>query len=459
MEEFTRIKHLWSRMGFGVGVRNLALVRDGDLSKNIAFLFDHDGDTPIPSPKPRSRDISPSMLSQMSASEKVALRKTDDQILDDFRIAWLNEMISPTAHILREKMALFWHSHLACICRDSVSAASYANGLRKHALGDYRTLLLNCARQPAMIRFLNNQQNRKGSPNENFSRELLELFTMGEGNYSERDIKEAARAFTGWSSSAEGAFVFRERQHDFGEKEFLGHRGSFGGEEIIDLVLEQKATAQHLASRLFHYFVHHEVGQAAVNDLADVLYRSNYNILASLRHMVESDWFYEPAFVGNRIKSPIELLVQLCELYHARFDGNQNLNFLQRSLGQLLFNPPNVAGWPGGRNWINNATLMIRLNLPSYMIKGSRMDHAVSPSLKDERASEPLQFLSVTCDLEPFLSYFRSTPYQKLEDRLKDVLLITESGPTLSRQREWKAPDYLDQLLHRITSLPEFQLG
>lgn len=458
MDTFIRKKHLWSRFGFGIGPENISLLRNLSWEDTIQYLLDSPLPDPIAVPNPIIGDYTPAQMSVLPEDEKKELRKTDDQRLDDFRDQWFMRMTNPR-FAFPEKVALFWHTHLACVCRESSTAASYANTLRTGALGTFHDLILNVAREPAMIRFLNNQQNRKASPNENFARELLELFTLGEGNYTENDIKAAARAFTGWSSTHDGKFIYRERQHDFRTKTFLGKVGNFAGEDIIAIILQQPATSTFIAKSIFKYFVHEEAESAYIAEIASVLRDSDHDIKAALSHIMYSDWFYDPSYIGNRIKSPVELLAQITHLFSAQFTGDRNLSFLQRSLGQLLFNPPNVAGWPGGRKWINNATLMIRLNLPSYMIRGSRMDHSVAASLKDEGPRKPLQFLQLNHNVEDFLSFFRSIPYQNLERNIKETLLVTNLGPEISSPRERRKEDYLNKLLVRTTSLPEFQLG
>ena len=454
-----KIRHLWSRLGFGTNPVNFPLMRDGDLAENIEHLKASSPVNPIIVATSPTRDLNPDRIRAMSQTEKAEFLKSEEDRLDDLRDRWLDHMINQSVNVLAERMTLFWHGHLTCVCQESAVAASYLNTVRRHALGKFGTLLLAVAQEPAMIRFLNNQQNRKAHPNENFARELLELFTLGEGNYSETDVRSAARAFTGWSSGFDNRFEFRERQHDFGEKTFLGQRGNFNGNDIIRIILEQPACAHFLAGQIYRHFVNENPDKNHIAELGDVLYESDYDIKLAMVHLMQAEWFYAPENIGNRIKSPIELLVQTTQLFGASYEGQGNRTFLQRSLGQLLFNPPNVAGWPGGRHWINNATLMIRLNLPSYIIKGDRMDHTVLRSLKSEGLSKPLQYLQVEVRLESMLSYFRHLEYGDLETSLKGAILLQDTSPSLATQREYRSKDYLERLLLRITSLPEFQLG
>jgi uncharacterized protein (DUF1800 family) len=187
-------------------------------------------------------------------------------------------MSNPNHSALLEKMTLFWHGHFACTIKVGMLAAQQLNSIQQHALGNFRDLVLAIARDPSMIRFLNNQQNKKRQPNENFARELMELFTIGRGFYTENDVKEAARAFTGWSSNLSGEYVFRERQHDFGEKRFMNKRGNFDGTDIIDILLERRETAHFITKKIYQYFVNEKVNERRLEQLAAGFYDKNYDI-------------------------------------------------------------------------------------------------------------------------------------------------------------------------------------
>ena len=192
----------------------------------------------------------------------------------------------------------------------------------------------------------------------------MELFTMGRGNYSENDIKEAARAFTGWGFDVHGEFIKRPFQHDSGNKKFLGKTGNFNGDDVINILLEQKQTARFITEKIYRFFVNEETDSNKVDMLADGFYQSGYSIHILLENIFSSDWFYDKKNVGNKIKSPIELLVGIRRLLPMEFENEEAQLLIQRVLGQLLFYPPNVAGWPGGKNWIDSSSLMFRLNIP-----------------------------------------------------------------------------------------------
>ena len=191
---------------------------------------------------------------------------------------------------------------------------------------------------------------------------------MGRGNYTENDIKEAARAFTGWGFNLKGEFVFRPFQHDNGRKTILGKSGNFNGDDVLNILLEQKQTAIYLTRKIYRFFVNENVvDEKIVSALADKFYQSNYDIKELLKNIFTSDWFYSDKNIGNKIKSPIELLAGIRRILPVTFEQPEAQLLLQRVLGQILFYPPNVAGWPGGKTWIDSSTLMFRLRTPQLL--------------------------------------------------------------------------------------------
>src|SRR5258708_33547567 len=258
-------------------------------------------------------------------------------------LAWL-ERLRSTEDPLREKMVLFWHNHFEWRKELAYLAQQQNNLLRKHALGNFADMLLEISKDPAMLQFLNNQQNRKGHPNENFAREVMELFTLGRGNYTETDIKEAARAFTGWGFNAKGEYQFRERQHDFDSKTFRGQTKDFTGEDIINSILEDKQTAKFISQKIISSFVSQEIPSVTlVDECAQSFYKSGYDIGKLMKLILSSDWFYNNEFVGNRIKTPVELIIGIQHQTMSQFADPQSLAFFHRPLGQLLFFQPNVV--------------------------------------------------------------------------------------------------------------------
>ena len=277
---------------------------------------------------------------------------------------WANRMVV-TPRPLEEKLTLFWHGHFATSeskVRDYRMLLAQNRTLRANATGNFREILLGIMRDPAMLVYLDNGENVKDHPNENFGRELLELFTMGVGNYTERDIREASRAFTGWTNHVLD-FRFDASSHDDGLKEILGRRGAFGGEEVVDIILSQPVTAEFVAARIYRYLVREQPSIETRRHLGNLLRSEAYELKPLLRTIFLSQDFYSPASVATQIKSPVQLLVSTYrKLGLRRAPTIPDFNQITGSLGQLLLYPPNVAGWAGGRTWITPATLLDRGN-------------------------------------------------------------------------------------------------
>ncbi|HET6993463.1 MAG TPA: DUF1800 domain-containing protein [Chitinophagaceae bacterium] len=303
---------------------------------------------------------------ELTQEERKKRQQLSREGIRNLNLYWLKEMVNSSAQ-LREKMAFFWHGHFACRNLNLFYQQGLLDVIRRNALGNFGTLLKEVSKSAAMLNFLNNQQNRKDHPNENFAREVMELFTLGRGNYTEHDIKEAARAFTGWTSNLKGEFVFRKFQHDFGTKTVLGKTGDFDGEDVLDILLEEKQTARYISQKMYKFFVNDQVDTAKAEWLADRFYKSKYDISKLLEDIFTSDWFYEEKNVGVRIKSPVELLVGIQRMLPMKLENEQALLIIQRILGQVLFYPPNVAGWPGGKNWIDSSSLMMRMRIPQLI--------------------------------------------------------------------------------------------
>ena len=296
-------------------------------------------------------------------------KKIREQSRDDLKtmnLRWLEIMVNSEAQ-LREKMSLFWHGHFACRIQNSFFQQELLQIIRSNALGNFADMLKAVSKSPAMLQFLNNQQNKKSHPNENFAREVMELFTMGRGNYTENDVKEAARAFTGWAFNPQGEFIFRRNQHDDGSKTFLGRTGNFDGDDILNILLENKQTANYISRKIYRYFVNENVNEENQQWLNKRFYSNNYDIAKLLEDIYTSDWFYSEKNIGTKIKSPVELLAGIRRLLPMQLENNQSQLLFERALGQILFYPPNVAGWPGGKNWIDSSSLMLRLRIPQIL--------------------------------------------------------------------------------------------
>ena len=279
---------------------------------------------------------------------------------------WWGDRMVGSRRPLEEKLTLFWHGHFATgnnKVRDTRMMERQHLMLRANAAGNFRDLLLGILRDPAMLVYLDNGENVKDHPNENFGRELLELFTMGVGNYTEQDIREASRAFTGWTNDVLD-FRFDEAKHDFGVKVFQGHRGRLDGTDVIDIILAQDATAQFIAGKLYRYFVREELSDRTRMSLGGTFREAGYELKPLLTRIFLSRDFYSPASYATQIKSPVQLVVSTYrKLGLDRMPTIPDFNRMTSRLGQALFNPPNVAGWAGGRSWITPGSLLERGNL------------------------------------------------------------------------------------------------
>jgi uncharacterized protein (DUF1800 family) len=381
MGNLKQVKHLWARAGFGLRFEDLKGLENMPLKHAIKQLLNTtDSEGPIAVVQ-GSTDYTDLMKGDVNA-RKMFLQQQRQQE-KDLNIGWINKMGAANA-ILQEKMTLFWHNHFACRTTNALFAQQLNNIQRVNALGNFRTLLLEVAKSPAMLQFLNNQQNQKNHPNENFARELMELFTLGRGNYTENDVKESARAFTGYGFNKNGEFVTRKFFHDDGEKTFLGKTGNFNGEDILNILLEKRETATFICNKLYRYLVNDIPDPDHVNAMANLFYSSDYEIKPLLEFVFTSGWFYEEKNTGNLIKSPVELLVGLNRQFYITYQRPEVLLQFQHVLGQVLFNPPNVAGWPGGKNWIDSSTLMYRLKIPSTLLNGGLIDFTGKTDPEDE---------------------------------------------------------------------------
>ena len=357
-------RHLLSRAGFGASPGEIEtyskLTREQAADRLLA------GTARAPSTPPPAWTSEPFErrgYGGMSAEErKLALREMNQKTFE-LQTWWLGEMLA-TPSPLTEKMTLFWHNHFVSSQRKvrSPQLMYRQNALfREHALGDFGKLLHAASRDPAMVIYLDSAANRKGKPNENFAREVMELFTLGEGNYGENDIKEAARAFTGWSLDPEtGEFRFRAALHDDGEKTVLGRTGKLTGEEVLDILLAQPKTAEYLVGKMWREFISPQPDPAEVKRIAAIFRDSRYDIRRPVRALLVSDAFYAPRNRGTLIKSPVDLVVGTLRQFQFQTGDMLPFVFATNELGQVLFAPPNVKGWAGGEAWINSTTLLRR---------------------------------------------------------------------------------------------------
>ena len=392
------------------------------------------------------------------------LLKSRSDILE-LNAAWLQRMTSNAAP-LRERMTLFWHDHFATASPFAVLMQAQNNTLRKHALGNFRELLHAVAKDPAMIMYLNNQQNTKRAPNENFAREVMELFTLGEGNgYTEKDIKEVARAFTGWRLNDNAFFEFDEKKHDNREKTIFGRTGSFKGEEVLDMLLDNPQTANYIAGKVYRYFVNETPDETIAKALGDRFFASNYDIEDLMLTLFSSSWFYEDNQQGAIIKSPVDLLVFYKKLFNVRKPYKELFGKMQKVLGQVLFRPPNVAGWKGGRAWIDSTSLVLRMNMP-LMFFGSPIDIETAGEFDlemtiDKKRRRKLESVRVEADWKKLEQHYKKEK-DLIPALLNDFISCNHESTDLDyfkqQLSETASEEQIKWGITRVMSYPEFQL-
>ena len=420
-------------------------------------------------------DISRMQKKDLSEEQKKQIHKQSQEDIKNLNLAWLNEMLNSDAQ-LREKMSLFWHGHFASRNLNIFYQQLLLDSIRKNALGNFAELLREVSKSAAMLNFLNNNQNKKDHPNENFAREVMELFTMGRGNYSEQDVKEAARAFTGWGANLQGEFIFRRFQHDPGEKTLLGKTGNFDGDDVLNILLERKQTAAFISGKIYRYFVNDKLDVEKAAWLADRFYQSNYDIAALMEDVFTSNWFYDAGHIGTRIKSPVELITGIRRMLPMKIENEEVQLLLQRVLGQLLFYPPNVAGWPGGTNWIDSSTLMFRLRLPQFICQSGEFqmkpkdDDDQAMGMKEEFAGalrapgkfRPGQMIRATIDWETYIKKFSGVSRENLGQSIAGILMQVPSGvseETLMKYTDARSPEsFIKTRTIYLMSTPEYQM-
>ncbi len=377
-------------------------------------------------------------------------------------LAWLDRMAVAKAQ-LREKMILFWHNHFATSAPFGYLMQVQHNTLRTHALGNFRSMLHAVSKDPAMIIYLNNQENKKNAPNENFAREVMELFTLGEGNYSEKDIKEAARTFTGWTVNLKGEYEFKSEEYDSGQKTIFGKTGYFSGEDVIEMLLENKQTARYICKKIYRDFVTENISEQYVLEMAEVFYNSGYDIEKLMRHVFMADWFYSDEVVGSRIASPVELIVRYKRLVGLRYEDDKQMLALQQVLGQLLCFPPNVAGWKGGRSWIDSSSLLQRTHLAQVVLDGSADALHRKPAFeeKPEEKQGKVKKVKVKIDWLALQTALQSVSEEKLMDEIIARLIQSPQNRIDRNKLVLRGANRNEKMIHAITDvmrLPEFQL-
>lgn len=402
-----RISHLLRRAGFGANHSELARYRSLGLAGTIDELVNPER-------------IDDSALESWLSEKNFNLEENYNHM----RAWWLNRMIRSKRPLV-EKLTLFWHGILTSDQKKAGRGPMMIDQnelFRTHALGRYDVLLKAVGRDPAMMLYLDSRSNKKKSPNENYSRELMELFTLGLGQFSEDDVRESARAFTGWElrrTKREGnknyyAFRFNKKQHDTGYKVFLDKAGPFDGDYVVDIIMEKPAAAEFVVTRLWSFFAYPNPEPEIVKRLAKIFRDNKTEIRPVMKAMFAADEFYSAAAYRSQLKGPVELLVgTLRSLAVAAEHKNSGvtLSNISGRMGQTLLQPPNVAGWPGGRSWINSSTLLERVNWAHTISSNQTNRFAFDPAvaLGGDLPDELPELINALADL------LLGTPLSKVE--------------------------------------------
>jgi uncharacterized protein (DUF1800 family) len=436
--------HLLRRAGFGANPRDVAVAVEKGLEQTIDDLFADDV-----AQEQRLSDI-------FEAINGKLVNAGDPGVAQAW---WAFRMLS-TSTPLREKLTLFWHGHFATSVSkvgDTELMLQQIDTLRRLAWGNFRDLVLAVARDPAMLVWLDGESNSKEHPNENFARELMELFTCGIGHYSEQDVLEAARAFTGWQRNG-AQFVFNADAHDGGIKTLFGRRGRFGGEDVVDFLLAKPATAEFIARKLLRFFAAPNPNPEVVAEAAALFDRTQLNVKLFLRELFQSQYFYSEECYRSRIASPLEFVLGVVRTLDIRQPASELVSQIA-AMGQSLLTPPNVKGWDGEEKWINSTTLAARLSyarsVPELNSGDSRFNaHCPVASYFEPAESSP----GVIVD-----TLARRLLNDELSDEtrreLQTFLVQGDDGPQMEQfQNDEGFRDLkIRQLLGVMLSLPEYQ--
>jgi uncharacterized protein (DUF1800 family) len=411
--------HLLWRAGFGGTWEDIQALAASGLTQAVGSLVNFPPSTePAPDfitlPEP---DPGPGKARKVEERDKLA----------ELRTWWLGRMVN-TEHPLEEKMTLFWHGHFATSFEDKIEAAYpmwHQNQMfRRLALGPFPALLSALIRDPAMLVFLDNAESVKERPNENFGRELMELHSLGVGNYTENDVKACAHSLTGFSVNRDRwTFQYRADEHDPGEKTYLGQTGDWSGDDVVRIICQQPACGAFIGRKLLEYFVYEHPEPDLVEQAATLLRSSNYNFRKFFAVLFSSQLFYSDRARDSIVKSPVELTIGALKSMRVQVPAGDLLAEALRNMGQDLFFPPEVNGWAGGAAWINSNMLLVRYNFANYLLNGvNPEDFQVFDKKTAGSASKRRQF--VESQRQNIVNW---TPRAQLRDLGADRKMLTSS--------------------------------
>jgi uncharacterized protein (DUF1800 family) len=452
-----KASHLLNRTMFGAKVSDVNAVYSLTPAEAVELLFQNYS---MPNPPGTWVTEAPDFNSQFNTQRRNQLR------------TWWLKLIYEQPISLRERMTLFWHNHFVSE-GSTVIIPQYMyiqNKLfRENAIGNFKNLTKLVTRDPAMLIYLDGRFNVVGNPNENYARELLELFTIGIGNYNETDIREAARALTGWVLSGLGSVLVPSR-HDFGQKTFMGQTGNFDDEDIINIIFNRNETALFICSKLYRHFVHERINMSyaapVITEMANILRTNNYEIAPVLKTLLKSKLFFSDDVLSSLIKSPLELMIGLIRKFNIYLDPSSidtKLSYVisqASSAGQYLLDPPNVQGWVGYRQWLNTISLPVRNSFSESIITGVRKNgqqtgFSVNPLEFALSFPHPNDALKLVQEMTEHLVRLKPTnkQFHFLLETLLDGSAIYDwnvYGP--------EAPSRIKKYLKAIVYLSEFQL-
>ena len=374
---------------------------------------------------------------------------------------WIYRMLY-SACPLQEKMTLFWHGHFATSLQkvgDPKAMIEQNKLFRRLALGNFETLLLSISKDPAMIIYLDNQENQKGRPNENYAREVMELFTLGIGNYTETDIKEAARAFTGWHTNAKKtAFVFDDKNHDDGEKKVLGQHGNLNGDDVVHTLARSTATARYLAKKLISFFAYENPDQDFVDRVAAQYVVNGFQIRPMLQVIFTDQTFFSGRAYHAKIKSPADLVIGAIKTLGIS-NSDIDLPGIVAAMGQNLFEPPSVKGWDGGKVWISTESMIERFNFATK-ISSQKFEELKPYMLPSQLVShQGLKTPAQTVDYFLEMLVDGDVPIYTRKRLVKYMETDNDGKATRGVKTDQILDAKLRGLVHLIMSLPTYQLA
>jgi uncharacterized protein (DUF1800 family) len=475
--DLRKAAHLLNRAGFGGTPDEIKAFCELGFDRAVQTALDGpDDSTQFPKPawaKPKNMFEMRQNMMLMNPEDRQTFQR---EMFKQYRqndadlINWWLGRMRHSANSFREKMTLFWHGRFATSflkVREGYLMWQQNETLRQHAFGNFGLMVKAISRDPAMLVWLDARDSKKDHPNENFARELMELFTLGIGNYTENDVQQSARAFTGYRiNPLDESFRYVPYDHDDGEKHFLGRTGRFSGDDIIDIILDQPACARFIAKKAWEFFAYEDPSPALVEELAANFRNSNYEIRPLMNTIFRSAAFYSPDAVRTQIKSPVQWLVQTSKILDTNLPGPQiTINSL-RQLGQIPFAPPNVKGWDGGKAWITTSTLLLRYNMANFAVgNGSlRIEPFRNPAKPSGYSFDAQNFaapdlakvipMPVRGDPKRLIAYLCFRLYQDpLTPRDTETFIkyVSDHGPN-------PTDSSLRELLHLMMSTPQYQL-